>query len=151
MILTCLSGDVSVSGAEGIVVARVGDAAIMLREIDQQIEKSVNLASLDPVARAQRALYRAQAATFAPGFEALVGDGQTVAAVPDDLSTAGDVAAFQSADVILVVNDRKGLEQLVSNQFKVGADAAVTALARLAGGDLAHARLPTFRATCSPA
>jgi lipid-binding SYLF domain-containing protein len=33
----------------------------------------------------------------------------------------------QAADLILVINDRRGLEQLVSNQFKLGADAAVAA------------------------
>jgi lipid-binding SYLF domain-containing protein len=33
----------------------------------------------------------------------------------------------QSADLILVINDRRGLENLVSNQFKLGADAAVAA------------------------
>jgi lipid-binding SYLF domain-containing protein len=33
----------------------------------------------------------------------------------------------QVADVILVINDRRGVEQLVSNQFKLGADAAVAA------------------------
>jgi len=44
--------------------------------------------------------------------------------------TGGSIGAqigFESVDLILVVNDRKGLEQLVSNQFKVGADLAVTA------------------------
>lgn len=33
----------------------------------------------------------------------------------------------QAVDLILVVKDRRGLEQLVSNQFKIGADAAVAA------------------------
>jgi len=33
----------------------------------------------------------------------------------------------QAADVILVINDRRGLENLVSNQFKLGADVAVAA------------------------
>lgn len=33
----------------------------------------------------------------------------------------------QSVDLILVVKDRRGLEQLVSNQFKIGADASVAA------------------------
>ena len=33
----------------------------------------------------------------------------------------------QAADIILVINDRRGLENLVSNQFKLGADAAVAA------------------------
>jgi lipid-binding SYLF domain-containing protein len=33
----------------------------------------------------------------------------------------------QAADLILVINDRRGLEKLVSNQFKLGADVAVAA------------------------
>lgn len=33
----------------------------------------------------------------------------------------------QAVDLILVVKDRRGLEQLVSNQFKIGADASVAA------------------------
>jgi lipid-binding SYLF domain-containing protein len=33
----------------------------------------------------------------------------------------------QAADIVLVINNRRGLENLVSNQFKIGADAAVAA------------------------
>lgn len=33
----------------------------------------------------------------------------------------------QAADVILVINDRRGLDNLVRNQFKIGADASVAA------------------------
>ena len=33
----------------------------------------------------------------------------------------------EAADLVLVINDRRGLETLVSNQFKLGADAAVAA------------------------
>jgi lipid-binding SYLF domain-containing protein len=33
----------------------------------------------------------------------------------------------QAADIILVINNRRGLENLVSNQFTLGADAAVAA------------------------
>ena len=33
----------------------------------------------------------------------------------------------QSIDLVLIVNDARGLEQLVKNQFKVGADASATA------------------------
>lgn len=33
----------------------------------------------------------------------------------------------QSADLILIINGRRGLENLISNQFKLGADAAVAA------------------------
>ena len=34
---------------------------------------------------------------------------------------------FQSIDLVLVINNQRGLEQLVKNQFKVGADAGVAA------------------------
>src|SRR4029077_11495769 len=33
----------------------------------------------------------------------------------------------QAADIILVINGDRGLENLVSNQFKIGADAAIAA------------------------
>jgi lipid-binding SYLF domain-containing protein len=33
----------------------------------------------------------------------------------------------QASDIILVINDRRGLENLVNNQFKIGADASVAA------------------------
>jgi len=33
----------------------------------------------------------------------------------------------QAADIVLVINDQRGLENLVSNQFKIGADASVAA------------------------
>src|SRR3989442_13019258 len=33
----------------------------------------------------------------------------------------------QAADIILVINGQRGLENLVSNQFKIGADAAIAA------------------------
>jgi lipid-binding SYLF domain-containing protein len=33
----------------------------------------------------------------------------------------------QATDIILVINNRRGVENLVSNQFKLGADAAVAA------------------------
>jgi lipid-binding SYLF domain-containing protein len=44
--------------------------------------------------------------------------------------TGGSIGAqigVQSIDLILVVNDQRGLQQLVQNQFKVGADASVAA------------------------
>jgi lipid-binding SYLF domain-containing protein len=44
--------------------------------------------------------------------------------------TGGSVGAqfgLQSIDLVLVINNQRGLEQLVKNQFKVGADAGVAA------------------------
>jgi lipid-binding SYLF domain-containing protein len=44
-----------------------------------------------------------------------------------DGGSFGAQIGAQATDLILVVNDRRGLEQLVDNQFKIGADASVTA------------------------
>lgn len=44
--------------------------------------------------------------------------------------TGGSVGAqigLQAIDLLLVVNDRRGLEQLVKNQFKLGAEAGIAA------------------------
>lgn len=44
--------------------------------------------------------------------------------------TGGSIGAqfgAQAIDLVLVINDQRGLEQLVRNQFKIGADAAVAA------------------------
>ncbi len=44
--------------------------------------------------------------------------------------TGGSIGAqfgAQAVDLVLVINDQRGLEQLVKNQFSVGADAAVAA------------------------
>ena len=44
--------------------------------------------------------------------------------------TGGSIGAQfggQAIDLVLVINDQRGLEQLVKNQFKIGADAAVAA------------------------
>jgi len=43
--------------------------------------------------------------------------------------TGGSIGAqfgAQAIDLVLVINNQRGLEQLVKNQFKIGADAAVT-------------------------
>jgi lipid-binding SYLF domain-containing protein len=50
-----------------------------------------------------------------PGFLTLTG------------GSFGLQAGGQAADIILVINDRRGLENLVRNQFKFGADASVAA------------------------
>ena len=44
--------------------------------------------------------------------------------------TGGSIGAqigVQSIDLILIINDQRGLQQLIQNQFKVGADASVAA------------------------
>ncbi len=43
----------------------------------------------------------ANAATFAPGFADMVGEGHDVVLVPDRPETAHDTAAFQGADVLI--------------------------------------------------
>jgi lipid-binding SYLF domain-containing protein len=51
----------------------------------------------------------------APAFLTLIG------------GTFGLQIGGQAADIILVINNQRGLENLVSNQFKIGADAAIAA------------------------
>ncbi len=51
----------------------------------------------------------------APGFVTLTG------------GSVGLQVGGQEVDLVLIVNDRKGLERLVSNQFKLGVDASVAA------------------------
>lgn len=51
----------------------------------------------------------------APAFLTLIG------------GTFGLQIGGQAADIILVINNQRGLENLVSNQFKIGADAALAA------------------------
>ncbi|HTI41373.1 MAG TPA: lipid-binding SYLF domain-containing protein [Vicinamibacterales bacterium] len=51
----------------------------------------------------------------APAFLTLIG------------GTFGLQIGGQSADIILVINNQRGLENLVSNQFKIGADASIAA------------------------
>jgi lipid-binding SYLF domain-containing protein len=44
--------------------------------------------------------------------------------------TGGSIGAqigFQAIDLVLIINNQRGLEQLVKNQFKLGADAGVSA------------------------
>ncbi|MFM8535475.1 MAG: lipid-binding SYLF domain-containing protein [Acidimicrobiia bacterium] len=41
--------------------------------------------------------------------------------------SVGPQFGVQAIDLVLVINDQRGLEQLVKNQFKVGADAGVAA------------------------
>jgi len=58
---------------------------------------------------------RTESGWSAPGFLTLTG------------GSFGLQIGGQAADIILVVNNRRGLENLVANQFTLGADAAVAA------------------------
>lgn len=58
---------------------------------------------------------RTQGGWSAPGFLTLTG------------GSFGLQIGGQAADIILVINNRRGLENLVANQFTLGADAAVAA------------------------
>jgi lipid-binding SYLF domain-containing protein len=58
---------------------------------------------------------RTEGGWSAPGFLTLTG------------GSFGLQIGGQAADIVLVVNNRRGLENLVSNQFTLGADAAVAA------------------------
>ena len=46
---------------------------------------------------------------------------------PAFLTITGGSIGAQAVDLILVIQNRRGLEQLVGNQFKIGADASVAA------------------------
>jgi lipid-binding SYLF domain-containing protein len=71
------------------------------------------------------------------GFGGMRGRGVLSARTPDGWSspafltlTGGSFGlqiGAQAADIVLVITDRRGVENLVRNQFKLGADAAVAA------------------------
>ena len=69
-------------------------------------------------------------------------DGQRAWQV--DFFGVGAQIGGQAVDLVLVIQNRRGLEQLVSNQFKVGADASV------AGGPARVARWCSMVPTPTP-
>jgi lipid-binding SYLF domain-containing protein len=115
---------------------RVAEATTVLREIMGTPDKAIPTSILE----------KAEAiAVFPSLFKGglLVGGqfGRGILSVRDRKSGAWSSPAFltitggsfglqiggQAVDLVLVVNDRRGLQQLVGNQFKVGADASVAA------------------------
>lgn len=115
---------------------RIADAAIVLEEIMAAGDKAVPRSIMD----------KAEGIAVFPSLikGGLVVGGQRgrgVLSVRDQKNggwsspafltiTGGSIGAQfggQAIDLVLVINDQRGLEQLVKNQFKIGADAAVAA------------------------
>jgi lipid-binding SYLF domain-containing protein len=115
---------------------RVAEATVVLNEIMGTPDKAIPASILE----------KAEAiAVFPSLFKGglLVGGqfGRGILSARDRKSGAWSSPAFltitggsfglqiggQAVDLVLVVNDRRGLQQLVGNQFKVGADASVAA------------------------
>jgi lipid-binding SYLF domain-containing protein len=115
---------------------RVAEATVVLNEIMGTPDKAIPASILE----------KAEAiAVFPSLFKGglLVGGqfGRGILSVRDRKSGTWSSPAFltitggsfglqiggQAVDLVLVVNDRRGLQQLVGNQFKVGADASVAA------------------------
>jgi lipid-binding SYLF domain-containing protein len=130
-----LAGTISPT-AQGDEAQRISEAMTVLSEImgaeDQSVPRSI--------------LQKAEGIAIFPsllkgGF--IVGGqyGRGILSVRDPKTGAWSAPAFltitggsfgvqiggQAVDLILVVKDRRGLEQLVRNQFKIGADASVAA------------------------
>lgn len=115
---------------------RISTAALVLEEIMSAADKSV------PHSIMERAEGIAVFPSLIKGGIVIGGQrGRGILSVRDKKSggwsspafltiTGGSIGAqfgAQAIDLVLVINNQRGLEQLVKNQFKVGADAAVAA------------------------
>jgi lipid-binding SYLF domain-containing protein len=115
---------------------RIADAATVLEEIMDAADKSVPRAIME----------KAEGIAVFPslirgGFVVGGQRGHGILSVRDKKSggwsspafltiTGGSIGAqfgAQAIDLVLVINNQRGLEQLVRNQFRIGADAAVAA------------------------
>jgi lipid-binding SYLF domain-containing protein len=115
---------------------RVADAATVLEEIMAAADKAVPRAIME----------KAEGIAVFPslikgGLVVGAQRGRGVLSVRDKTTGGWSAPAFltitggsigaqfgaQAIDLVLVINNQRGLEQLVKNQFKVGADAAVAA------------------------
>lgn len=122
--------------AQGDEAQRVRDAAIVLSEIMAAEDQAIPRALLE----------RAEAIAVFPslvraGFVVGGQRGRGIISVRDPKTgrwsapafltiTGGSIGAqigAQAVDLVLVVQNRRGLEQLVRNQFRIGGDAAVAA------------------------
>lgn len=117
-------------------VKRIRDAAAVLDEIMGAADKSIPRAVLE---KAEGVAVFPSLLKGGIGIGAQRGHG--VLSVRDRKNggwsspafltvTGGSIGAqfgLQSIDLVLVINNQRGLEQLVKNQFKVGADAGVAA------------------------
>lgn len=117
-------------------VRRIADATVVLDEIMAAGDKAV------PSAIMEKAEGIAVFPSLIKGGFVVGGQrGHGVLSVRDKKTGAWSAPAFltitggsigaqfgaQAIDLVLVVNNQRGLEQLVKNQFKVGADAGVAA------------------------
>ena len=117
-------------------VKRIKDAATVLDEIMGAADKSIPRAVLE---KAEGVAVFPSLLKGGIGIGAQRGHG--ILSVRDKKNggwsspafltvTGGSVGAqfgLQSIDLVLIINNQRGLEQLVKNQFKVGADAGVAA------------------------
>ena len=122
--------------AQGDEAQRISEAITVLNEImraeDQAVPRSI--------------MQKAEGVAIFPsllkgGFIVGAQRGRGILSVRDPNTGAWSAPAFltitggsigaqiggQAVDLILVIQDRRGLEQLVDNQFKLGADASVAA------------------------
>lgn len=135
-LLITLAVSAAVVGAQSDEAKRVAEATTVMNEImgagDNSIPRSI-LEKAEGIAvfpsllkgglvvggqhgRGVLSVRDAKSGTWsAPGFLTING------------GSIGAQIGAQAIDLILVVNNRRGLEQLVSNQFKLGADASVAA------------------------
>lgn len=115
---------------------RIADASIVLEEIMSAADRSVPRTIMENAAGI--AVFPS---LIKGGIVVGAQRGRGVLSVRDKKSggwsspafltiTGGSIGAqigAQATDLVLVINNQRGLEQLVKNQFKIGADAAATA------------------------
>jgi lipid-binding SYLF domain-containing protein len=134
--LLVLTASHSVTAQTSDEARRITDASTVLEEIMEAADKSV------PRSIMEKAEGIAVFPSLIKGGIVVGGQrGRGVLSVRDKKSggwsspafltiTGGSIGAqfgAQAIDLVLVINNQRGLEQLVKNQFKIGADAAVTA------------------------
>jgi lipid-binding SYLF domain-containing protein len=134
--ITAIVSPLRAQGSPADEIKRLGDAATVLDEIMAAADKAV------PRAVLEKAEGIAVFPSLLKGGIGIGGQrGHGILSVRDKKTggwsnpafltvTGGSVGAqfgFQAIDLVLVINNQRGLEQLVKNQFKVGADAGVAA------------------------
>jgi lipid-binding SYLF domain-containing protein len=134
--LLALTGSHIVTAQTSDEARRITDASTVLEEIMEAADKSV------PRSIMEKAEGIAVFPSLIKGGIVVGGQrGRGVLSVRDKKTggwsspafltiTGGSIGAqfgAQAIDLVLVINNQRGLEQLVKNQFKIGADAAVTA------------------------
>jgi lipid-binding SYLF domain-containing protein len=130
------AGLVAALAAQAHQTERLHNAAIVLDEIMSAADKAISASVLE----------KAEAVAVFPstikgGFVLAAQRGKGVISVRDPKARTWSMPAFlavtggsigaqiggQSSDVILVIMNQRGLENLLQNQFKVGADGSVAA------------------------